>query len=95
MHQFLRLDTGARPFPPRLLIEDAAQDVEDYIGATAPVLAQQWCEVMGRDERWKKSVDGELGAYMLNVYFAKLDADAALHNAKMYLWDQCTIDDPE
>ena len=43
LHQFLRLDTGARPFPPRVLIEDAAQDVDDYIQETAPVLAQEWC----------------------------------------------------
>lgn len=94
-HQFLRLDTGARPFPPRVLIEDAAQDVDDYINETAPPLAQEWCETMARGKQWKESVEGELGAYMLNVYFAKLDADAALHNAKLYLWGQCVIDDPE
>ena len=33
--------------------------------------------------------------YMLNVYFAQLDADAALHNAQLYLWKQCIIDDPQ
>lgn len=95
MHQFLRLDTGARPFPPRLLIEDAAQDVEDYIRETAPVLAQKWCEVMARGNGWKEYDHLEHTPYMLNIYAAKMNADAALHNAKMYLWDQCTIDDPE
>ena len=95
MHQFVRLDTDSRPFPPRLLIEDAAQDIEDYILETAPPLAQEWCETMADGEQWKESVDGELGDYMLNVYFAQLDTDAALHNAQLYLWKQCIIDDPQ
>lgn len=95
LHQFLRLDTGARPFPPRVLIEDAARDVDDYIQATAPVLAQKWCEVMARGDGWKEYDHLEHTQYMLNIYFAKMDTDAALHNAKMYLWAQCTIDDPE
>jgi len=95
MHQFVRLDTGARPFPPRLLIEDAAQDVDDYIQGTAPVLAQKWCEVMSRGDGWKEYDHLEHTQYMLNIYFANMDADAALHNAKLYLWGQCVIDDPE
>lgn len=95
LHQFLRLDTGARPFPPRVLIEDAAQDVDDYIQETAPVLAQEWCETMASGEEWKSTLEGEQRDHMLNVYMAKLDTDAALHNAKMFLWSQCTIDDPE
>lgn len=95
LHQFVRLDTGARPFPPRVLIEDAAQDLDDYIQETAPVIAQKWCETMAEGEQWKTSLDELQRDYMLNVYFAQLDADAALYNAQLYLWEHCTIDDPE
>lgn len=94
-HQFLRLDTGARPFPPRLLIEDAVRDVEAYIDETAPITAQRWLETMAEGESWKATLEGAEGDYMLNVYANGCDTDTALHYAKLWLYDVCDIDDPE
>ena len=50
---------------------------------------------MARGNGWKEYDHLEHTPYMLNIYAAKMDAAEALHNAQMYLWAQCTIDDPE
>jgi len=94
-HQFVRLDTGARPFPPRLLIEDAVKDVEAYIGESAPLLAQAWLEAIEEGDEWKRTLEGEEGEHMRRVYAVGCDTDTALHYAKMFLYLQCDIDDPE
>jgi len=94
-HQFLRLDTGARPFPAHTLLEDAVKDVEAYINESAPVLAQSWLEAIEKGDGWKRTLDGEEGEHMLRVYAVGCDTDTALHYAKMYLHAVCTIDDPE
>jgi len=94
-HQFVRLDTGARPFPPRLLLEDAVKDVEAYISESAPRLAQAWLEAIEKGDQWKRTLEGEEGEHMRRVYAVGCDTDTALHYAKMYLYAQCDIDDPE
>jgi hypothetical protein len=95
LHQFLRLDTGARPFPPRELLEDAVKDVEAYITESAPVLAQSWLEAIAKGDDWKRDTERPDHYSMRSVYISGADTDNAMHYAKMYLHSVCDIDDPE
>ena len=94
-HQFLRMDTGARPFPPRELLEDAVKDVEQYIAEGAPLLAQSWLEAIAKGDDWKRDTERPDHYSMRSLYIAGADTDNALHYAKMYLHSVCDIDDPE
>lgn len=94
-HQFVRHDTNARPFPARVLLEDAVLDVEGYITESAPKLAQSWLEAFEAGEGWKIDTTRPDHYEMRCLYIRGADTDNALHYAKMYLHSVCDIDDPE
>lgn len=90
-YQFTRVDSGARPFPPRNSHMRAVRDGSEYVDTAAPIVAQEWLVWLeGRDDPDFNDRDSDYD-YVELVYRYGCDEGEAVRLARRWLWDQIEI----
>lgn len=91
MYQFTRVDSSARPFPPRRSHMRAVQDGGAYVDEASPRVAGEWLAwLLASDDPDFTQRESDYD-YVELVYRYGCDEGEAVRLARRYLWDQIRI----